>query len=39
MKKPIFYFVLPSSIYMNAQSMIVEEKFEKDNTPMRYHST
>ncbi|MBP2283605.1 hypothetical protein H4V97_001923 [Flavobacterium sp. CG_23.5] len=37
MKKPLFYFVLLSSIYMNAQTTIVEEKFEKDNTPMRYH--
>ncbi|MFV5684957.1 hypothetical protein ACM55I_05885 [Flavobacterium sp. GB2R13] len=37
MKKPLFYFVLLSSIYMNAQTTIVEEKFEKDNIPMRYH--
>lgn len=37
MNKPFFYFVLLSSIYMNAQTSIVEEKFEKENTPMRYH--
>jgi hypothetical protein len=37
MKKPLFYFVLLSSICINAQTTIVEEKFEKDNTPMRYH--
>ncbi len=37
MMKPLFYFVLLSSIYMNAQTTIVEEKFTDDSTPMRYH--
>lgn len=37
MKKPLFYFVLLSSIYMNAQTTIVEEKFEKDNMPLSYN--
>lgn len=36
MKKPLFYFVLFSSIYMNAQTTIVEEKFEKENMPLSY---
>ena len=37
MKKPLFYFMLLSSIYMNAQTTIVEEKFEKDNEPLSYN--
>lgn len=37
MKKFLFYFVLFSSVYVNAQTTIVEEKFEKNNIPMRYH--
>lgn len=36
MKKFLFYFVLFSSVYMNAQKTIVEEKFEKDNVPLSY---
>jgi hypothetical protein len=36
MKKPLFYFVLLSSICINAQTTIVEEKFEKDNMPLSY---
>ncbi|MES2575944.1 MAG: hypothetical protein V4572_13460 [Bacteroidota bacterium] len=33
MTKKLFYLVLFSSIYINAQTTIVEEKFEKDNEP------
>lgn len=36
MKKPLYYFVLLSSIFMNAQTTIVEEKFEEDNVPLSY---
>lgn len=34
--KPFFYLILLSSIFMNAQTTIVEEKFEKDNVPLDY---
>lgn len=37
MKKFLFYFVLFSSVYVNAQTTIVEEKFEKDNEPLSYN--
>jgi hypothetical protein len=37
MKKPLFYFVLLSSIFMNAQTTIVEEKFEEEKAPLDYH--
>ncbi|SEA19265.1 hypothetical protein SAMN05443667_102278 [Flavobacterium gillisiae] len=37
MKKPFFYFLMLSSLFVNAQTTIVEERFEKDKTPMRYH--
>ena len=37
MKKFLFYFVLFSSVYAHSQTTIVEEKYEKDNIPMRYH--
>lgn len=36
MKKFLFYFVLLSSIFMNAQTIIVEEKFVEDNVPLDY---
>lgn len=37
MKKFLFYFVLFSSVYVNAQTAIIEEKFEKSSVPIRYH--
>lgn len=36
MKKSFFYFALFSCFYVNAQTTIVEEKFEKDNVPLSY---
>jgi hypothetical protein len=36
MKKPLFYFVLLSSIYINAQTTIVDEKIVDGNVPLDY---
>ncbi|HEY6143676.1 MAG TPA: hypothetical protein VIV55_09730 [Flavobacterium sp.] len=36
MTSKLLYLVLFFSIYMNAQTTIVEEKFEKDNVPLSY---
>lgn len=36
MTRKLFYFVLFTSIYMNAQTTIVEEKYEKKNVPVNF---
>ena len=36
MNKPFFYFALFSCFYVNAQTTIVEEKYEKNNYPIEH---
>jgi len=36
MKNPLFYFLMLSSIFINAQTIIVEEKFGENNVPLNY---